>query len=160
MRRLIAAALALAAPSIAIAADKGPMIDVPAIMGEPRPVVDKAMGKPSKCEATKYGERCTYPGRHQIVFIKGKADWMTLYVDAPLSPGALSTIGFQPEPPDNRLGGDMRWNKGMLSPIRVPDSMKDIVRPGETLYVPVHSVSAIQGEGGKVDYIYVKASTP
>jgi len=75
----------------------------------------------------------------EIVFIGGKADWITINALSKLdfSPGALESFGFAQASPTFRNDNVMRW----------------------TNLEGLHEVSLFPGSGGKSDYLYVKAVT-
>lgn len=62
-----------------------PLVDVPAIAGKSEPAVAAALGAATGCKSvspTGVGEarRCDYRGGNvEVVYIAGKADWITVY---------------------------------------------------------------------------------
>jgi hypothetical protein len=56
-----------------------PIVEIKRIAGKPEAEVSKALGPSAKCETIKQGKRCAYrDGQVEVVFIGGKADWMTI----------------------------------------------------------------------------------
>ncbi len=56
-----------------------PVVDIPKVAGKEPAAVEKILGKPTEGEKTKYGKSLVYQkGKVEIVYIKGKADWITV----------------------------------------------------------------------------------
>ena len=94
------------------------------------------IGKPSKQEKTKSGPKLYYKdGKVEVVFINGKADWITVsgMSGVPFDANAIEALGLKPEPPTFKNSFLIRWE------------------PHSTY----HSISVI-GLNGKVDYAYVQ----
>jgi hypothetical protein len=91
----------------------GPVIDVPAIVGKSKSAVSSLIGQPSSCSSTKYGEKCLFPkGETEIVFIKGKADWITVEAidNVPFNQAALNSIGLKSTKPTFKNDFTLRWS--------------------------------------------------
>lgn len=150
LRPIILGCLALvvaAAPAAAAVA-----VDLPAIVGQPKAAVAKVLGKPAKCEPSKYGERCAYRGGTDVVFIGGAADWITILPQGvPYGPAALDAIGLVEVRPDFVGMDTMRWDEGL----RETRTMQG----GATVTIPIRSITISRGGGGMVGMIYVKAVT-
>lgn len=89
------------------------VIDIPAIAGKNKAEVSSLIGPPLSCSQSKYGEKCSYAkGETEIVFIKGKADWITVegIDDVPFNQAALEKIGFKNSPPSFKNDFSMRWS--------------------------------------------------
>lgn len=87
------------------------IVDVPGIAGQPRAQVEQVLGRPQRCERSLYGERCRYP-RVEIVYVDGKADWLTVlfaYGRYPLEAATLSAIGLPVTAPDSNAAYELRW---------------------------------------------------
>lgn len=147
MSRHLLFALALLAASTAQAADIPPMpataeiVPVAALASATPATVAAELGAPASCEASKYGQRCYYlDGAVEVVFIGGLADWITVYpADAFLTPSSLSQLGLPGNLKPSADSGDMiRW-EGQQG---------------------LREVAAYAGEGGRVSYFHVKATTP
>ena len=131
------AILLLAFSGSAIAAS--PVIDVPAIAGESKSAVAGLIGTPSACSKTKYGEKCSYSKSDtEIVFIKGKADWVTVEAmdSVPFNQSALESIGLKSTRPPFKNNFTLRWS-GLNG---------------------LYEVSIFKG-GNNCDYAYIKAFT-
>lgn len=88
------------------------VIDIPRIALKSKGEVTAAMGNPSGCEETKYGEKCSFtPGETEIVFIDGKADWITVNDMAalPYSEDSLAALGLPVVSPAFRGQDSLRW---------------------------------------------------
>jgi hypothetical protein len=89
------------------------VIDVKKIAGKTADEVAIILGAPESCEVTKYGRSCLYrKGETEIVFINGKADWITIEgIDhIPFSTSALTAIGLEETSPSFRNDFTMRWH--------------------------------------------------
>jgi hypothetical protein len=116
-----------------------PIIDVLKLAGKSKPEVESALGKPSSCKASKYGDKCSYiKGQTEIVFIGGKADWITIedLDSVSYSPSAIESLGLKAVDPAFKNNFTIRWEKlhGLL----------------EVSIFPA---------GNRVDYAYVKVYT-
>lgn len=101
--------------------------------------VSAYLGKPSSCGKSKYGKKCQYQkGETEIVFINGKADWITIEgIDqVPFSKSALSAIGLKEARSSFSNNFTLRWN-----------SIQGLME-----------VSIFKGESTS-DYAYIKAKT-
>jgi len=136
-----------AAPAAAAVA-----VDLPAIVGQPKAAVAKVLGKPAKCEPSKYGERCAYRGGTEVVFIGGAADWITILPQSvPYGPAALESIGLASVAPDFTGPQVLRWDAGLRETLTQ--------QSGATVTVPLREITINPGGGGTVGMIYVKAVT-
>ena len=121
------------------------IVDVPTIVGKSQDDVKAILGEPSNCETVNPSRvgpspKCLYKGEAiEVVFIAGKADWITINALSKLdfSPAVLGMFGFSQTTPTFRNDNVMRWTN----------------LPG------LHEVSLFPGQGGKSDYLYVKAVT-
>lgn len=115
------------------------IIDVLAIVGKNKTEVSTLIGAPSSCSQSKHGEKCQFSkGETEIVFIKGKADWITIEAidNVPFGQVALETIGLKSLSPSFKNSFSMRWSElGGL-----------------------YEVSLFKGEKNS-DYAYIKAYT-
>lgn len=114
--------------------------EVPKIAGKNQEQVAKLLGKPGSCSKIKYGPKCDYKdGQIEIVFIKGKADWITIkgLEKLPFSEDTIKVIGFSPRAPEVAMPIVKRWEniQGLME------------------------VSLFKGQIGS-DYAYIKAYTP
>lgn len=110
------------------------------IVGKTPAEVEMQLGKPLASENTKYGIKSQYtPGGAEIVFINGKADWITVntFGDAPYTPNTLAVLGLPVREASFRNSSVMRWNHlaGLLEVELFP-------------------------EKNHVSYAYIKVTTP
>lgn len=148
-------AASVEAPTPAVAPEpvQTPGIDVKSLIGIDKAAVAHALGDPKSCETvtpSRVGKvpKCLYrDGGIEVVFINGRADWITVHgsdapspesaFDARLDAGSLSLLNLSGTPT-------------ATTPIRI--YWKDAV-PG------VHEVSMFGEPGGKISYVYIKAFT-
>ncbi|WP_159597714.1 hypothetical protein [Starkeya nomas] len=138
--------------SVAPATATEPSI-LPRIILKSKAAVTAVLGAPDRCETSTYGDKCTYRnGQVEIVYINGKADWIT-YNNPPgvgFYPAALTRLGVNCPVDISKIGfaGDTFAWRGTC--------------PG------LHSAAVFAGEGDaptephnrRVSYIYIKAKTP
>lgn len=115
------------------------VLDVPKIAGQSKDTVKQLLGEPKECNPNKYGEKCDYqPMSAEIVFIDGKADWMTVneLESADYDKSTLTLMGLEPSEPDFSNENVMKWKnkQGLLEVSLFP-------------------------QGKKVFYAYIKAKT-
>jgi hypothetical protein len=76
----------------------GDVVDVKALAGRTEEEVAALLGAPAQCEKALHSRRCSYAQAPvEIVFIDGRADWMTIRVydsELPLLPDALARFGL------------------------------------------------------------------
>lgn len=117
-----------------------PVVNIPGIAGKAEEQVAAALGEPNSCENIKQGKKCFYqPGDTEVVFISGKADWITIKAldSAPYSEDALPLLGLKKASASFSNDFVMRWSA-------VPGLL-------EVSIFPAH---------GHVDYAYIKTATP
>lgn len=110
MRKLLLVAFATFTTTLAHAE---PIVDVLKIAGKSESEVAKYLGAPSSCDKSKYGNKCQYAqGETEIVFINGKADWITVEgIDSiPFSKSALIALGLKEVKPSFSNNFTLRWN--------------------------------------------------
>ncbi|MDB4509322.1 hypothetical protein N9067_04175 [Akkermansiaceae bacterium] len=95
-------------------------IDLPGVIGKTQPEVARILGEASGSESTKHGPKKIYKnGAIEIVFIAGKADWITIsdLQDIPFSPSCLEAFGLKKSKPSHASAIVIRWTeiKGMKS---------------------------------------------
>lgn len=117
MRAILIAVAILSSPEL-LADDA--IIDVPTIIGKSEAAVAKIIGKPTECSNVKHGRKCSYAkAETEIIFISGKADWITLEgIDTlRFNKSALNSIGIKPQAPSFTNNFTMRWEplQGMRS---------------------------------------------
>lgn len=115
------------------------ILDIPALVGKTKAEVSEVIGSPTSCSTSKYGEKCQFEkAETEVVFIKGKADWITVegLDEEPFSDSTIELLGFKPHKPTFSNSFTKRWE------------------PLEGL----KSVSLFKGTN-KSDYAYIKAYT-
>lgn len=122
--------------------EKTPVIvDLGAIAGKSEAEVAKVLGTPSESDVTKYGPKRFYrEGAVEIVFIDGKADWITIEtekVDVPFSADAIQYLGMERRGTDVRNANAIQWGK----------------------HVPYLSITANGSSSTGVSWFYVKVET-
>lgn len=89
-----------------------PVVDLSKIAGKSESEVAEVLGTPERTENTKYGKKNFYePGETEIVFIKEKADWITIkgINEVPFDRSALSALGLEETAPTFSNSFTMRW---------------------------------------------------
>ncbi|MCP4976242.1 MAG: hypothetical protein GY931_08790 [Maribacter sp.] len=115
------------------------IVDVTKIAGKSQKEVAAYLGKEMSCGKSKYGKKCQYKkGKTEIVFINGKADWITIEEidNAPFSKSALNALGIKEKRPSFKNNFTLRW-----------ESIQGF-----------RSVSVFKG-ASKSDYAYIKVKT-
>ena len=121
------------------------IVDITKLVGRSREDVKTQLGEPTSCEEIKPARvgpspTCLYNGDTiEVVFINGKADWITVNGLSKLefSDAALGSFGLSATKPSFDSPNVLRWTS----------------LPG------LHEVSLFPGQGRKSDYLYVKAVT-
>jgi len=88
------------------------IVDVTKIAGKTQKQVAGYLGKETSCSKSKYGRKCLYKkGKTEIVFINGKADWITVdAIDNILfSTTALGSLGLKKAAPSFKNSFTLRW---------------------------------------------------
>ena len=120
-------------------ANAEPIVDITKIAGKSQKDITAYLGKEISCDKNKYGLKCQYKkGETEIVFIKGKADWITVegIDNVSFSKSALTALGLKEEHPSFKNNFTLRWE-----PIQ-----------------GLRSVSVFKG-ASKSDYAYIKVKT-
>ncbi|MBO2582757.1 hypothetical protein [Shewanella algae] len=89
------------------------LIDVSKVAGKTQDQVTELLGQPTNCSKSKYGQKCSYSvAETEIVFIKGKADWITVegIDNIPFNSNALKSIGIAPTKPNFENNFTLRWS--------------------------------------------------
>ena len=116
------------------------VVNILKLAGKSRAEVATILGSEKSCSKSKYGIKCQYSkGETEIVFIKGKADWITVEgIDhVPFGISALNAIGLKKTNPTFKNNFTLRWEpiQGLMS------------------------VSIFKGASNS-DYAYIKVRTP
>jgi hypothetical protein len=116
-----------------------PVVDIPKIAGKEPAAAEKILGKPTDGEKTKHGKTLIYKkGKVEIVYINGKADWITVndLNGVPFDESATKALGLDLAKPTFKGPMAIRWEPaGKLA-----------------------SVAVFELEG-KVGYAYIKVAT-
>ncbi len=75
-----------------------PLFRIADVAGKAEADVAAVLGPPTGCESSLHSRRCRYaPGATEIVYIDGKADWLTVIAlgEAPLDDALLQRIGLK-----------------------------------------------------------------
>lgn len=96
------------------------VLDVPALVGKSKAEVSEIIGEPISCGPSKYGEKCKFKkAETEIVFIKGKADWITIegIDNKPFADTTLQLFGFNNQKPSYSNSFTKRWEplEGLIS---------------------------------------------
>lgn len=129
---------ALAAITCTVA-EASSVVDIPKIAGQSMKQVGEQLKATPTCAKNKRGTKCAYDdGRIEIVYIDGKADWITVnrLEQVPFTGAGIVQLGFRQKSPSFNAPTLMRWN-GL---------------PG------VLEVSMFKGQTG-TDYAYIKVKT-
>lgn len=116
-----------------------PVVSILRIVGKNKAAVTELLGQPTGCENTKQGKRCSYrEGKVEIVFINGKADWITVsdLQDARYHKESLALLGLPVEDPVFSNEYTIRW--------------QDLAGLREVNFFP---------SGSKIFYVYIRAFT-
>jgi len=90
-----------------------PVVDIATIAGKTQAEVAAVLGAADSVSTVKGGERAHYAkGDTEIVFVKGKADWITISAlgDVPFNSKALEALGIKDSPPTFGNQHVLRWN--------------------------------------------------
>jgi len=88
------------------------VFDFQKVAGKAPGEVELVLGPPTASEESKYGPKKIYRnGAVEIVFIKGKADWITIngLDEIPYSPDAIGSLGLERSPPSFTSDFVLRW---------------------------------------------------
>jgi len=88
------------------------LIDVMSIVGKTQVQIADILGTPTGCSKSKYGQKCSYAKAEiEIVFIKGKADWITIegIDNVPFNSDALKSLGLSAKTPIFSNNFTMKW---------------------------------------------------
>lgn len=137
MSKLIGAALFLCCANATAA--QATVVDVSRLAGKTQAQVGSELKSSSKCKSSKHGTSRVYgKGKIEVVFIGGKADWITLngLEKIPYDDTALSKLGLHEASPSFKSANVIRWTNasGFLE------------------------ISIFKGRSG-VDYAYIKVAT-
>lgn len=104
--------LALFCILISPASFTAPLIDVLKVVGKNPLQVSEVLGTPTGCAESKYGRKCAYSiAETEIVFINGKADWITVngIDNVPFDNEVLTSLGIKPKAPVFKNSFTLRW---------------------------------------------------
>lgn len=113
------------------------VMEVMQVVGKSEAEVSALLGRPSSCEDIHRARLCRYPpDEDEVMFVAGKADMITVQqMDAvAFNADALDALGLGPVEPDHSNEHAIRWES-------IPE---------------LEEVTVFPGQGGSVDYAYVK----
>lgn len=93
-------------------ASGAPLFRIGEIAGRSEAELATVLGPPYECSSSLYSRRCQYgPGSTEVVFIDGKADWMTVRSlgEAAFDASALTRIGLAAKQPDETSAEQLVW---------------------------------------------------
>ena len=129
---LIVACGGQSTPDLAKAAEPSPrgrvVVDVSKIAGKSQSDTSALLGAPVSCELVTYGEKCFYrTGNTEIVFISGKADWITVGAldGAPYSSDVLPLLGLKKMDASFSNEHTIRWEE-------IPGLLEVSIFPGQS----------------------------
>ncbi|WP_188260873.1 hypothetical protein [Azospirillum tabaci] len=146
--------LSLLIACIGSAAAADPIVNIPTIYLQNKADVQKQLGKPSKCEKIKYGDKCYYKsGNVSVVFINGAADWISVdNISIPYNENSLLSLGLAASKATFANEHIIRWD----------DTFHEAAAPnasGETEMLMILSLSLFPGKPGEASSVYVKVAT-
>ncbi len=97
-----------------------PLVNLPGFAGKPRAEAEQALGASQACQVALHSQRCNYANRVEVVYIDGRADWITVsfpYGRYPLEPRSLGLLGLPVSEPQAGDENQMNWTdiKGLRS---------------------------------------------
>ena len=113
LQRLIGITATVLALAVGSMASAEVILNVPKIAGKSRAEVEKEIGSANSCVQTKYGEQCFFEKADtEVVFIDGKADWITVNKMGalPYSKESLAALGLPVAEPVFNSASIMRWD--------------------------------------------------
>ena len=109
------------------------VLDIPAIAGKSEDEVAAVLGSPSGRETTQHQGKALPKvlyrnGDVEVVYVNGKADWITLYKAFPLRQSSLAQLNLPiREPTFTRQGFVMRWEGGRVPGVQAVYFFRDYV---------------------------------
>jgi len=88
-------------------------VDVIPFAGALRAKAEEVLGAPQRCEAALASERCRYAHGVEVVYIEGRADWITVqlgYERYPLEPSTLAAVGLPVAEPSITTQHELIWS--------------------------------------------------
>jgi hypothetical protein len=97
-----------------------PLVQLADFAGKPRAEAEQALGASQACQIALHSERCNYANRIEVVYIDGRADWITVsfpYGRYALEPRTLGLLGLPVSEPQGGDEKQMSWTaiKGLRS---------------------------------------------
>ncbi len=114
-----------------------PILKITDVVGKTADELRAVLGPPENCETSLYSSRCTYaPGQTEVVFIDGKADWITINAlgETVFDAAALARIGLSETKPTERSETELLWTS-----------------------LPGLRELRVVGDGARIDFIRIKA---
>gem|GEM_PF-4409984 len=116
-----------------------PLLKIRDVVGKTADELTAVLGPSQNCSTTLYSSRCSYAtGRTEVVFIDGKADWITVkdLRETTFAPAALHRIGLDESKTSDKTDSELIWT-GL-------NGLKEV---------------RIVGDGEHVEFIRVKAKS-
>ncbi len=97
-----------------------PLANLSSFAGKPRAEAEQALGASQACQVALHSTRCNYANRVEVVYIDGRADWITVsfpYGRYALEPQSLGLLGLPVSEPQAGDENQMSWTtiKGVRS---------------------------------------------
>ena len=93
-------------------ASGAPLFRITDIAGRSEAELVAVLGPAFDCQSSLYSRRCRFEtGATEVLFIAGKADWLTVQAPGATSFDAavLGRIGLEPRKPDQATAGELVW---------------------------------------------------
>lgn len=90
-----------------------PLVRLAQFAGKPRAEAEQVLGAAQSCEPALDSERCNYANRIEVVYIDGKAAWITVqfaYGRYPFAAEALQLLDLPASDPQSGDEYQMQWN--------------------------------------------------
>lgn len=111
-------------------ASGAPLFRIAEVAGHSEAELAVVLGPPWDCESSLYSRRCRYaPDNTEVVFIDGKADWLTVRSpgEVAFDASALGRIGLPDRKPDQATAEELVWTGfGGLREVRVVGSVDGV----------------------------------
>lgn len=90
-----------------------PLVRLAQFAGKPRAEAESLLGAAQACEHALHSERCSYANRIEVVYIEGRADWITVsfpYGRYPFAAEALQLLDLPVSEPEGGDEHQMLWS--------------------------------------------------
>ncbi|MDP9140426.1 MAG: hypothetical protein M3O62_06495, partial [Pseudomonadota bacterium] len=89
-----------------------PLVNLSSFAGKPRAEAEQALGASQACQVALHSTRCNYANRVEVVYIDGRADWITVsfpYGRYTLEPRTLGLLGLPVSEPQTVDASQSAW---------------------------------------------------